>query len=262
MKLPGRLPWAGLAFCLGMICLGLAMGLYRFAAWHWGLAGLGLGLGLGALALEALCRLVSPTLTPALVWGSLLGGAAWALFMALLAPFSGLTWMLVPPFHYLAIMVVFCLAGVAMLVQGPWAGRWPTRPAAGSRMPGAGRLLALVFFLGLAALAALALGLKALYLDAPVTGAAGIKGLLKRPGLVLALLGLGGMTLAGLAAWRPGLAMTRVLPGLGFGLLWAGWAVGMVSAMAPVQQVFSSEALQALFLGAGLWLGIRLTRAG
>ncbi|CAO0820768.1 hypothetical protein DFAR_1870010 [Desulfarculales bacterium] len=67
---------------------------------------------------KRLAARLAPRLTPTLVWGSLLGGTAWGLLLTLLTPVSGLTWVLVAPFHHQALFLSFYLLGVASLACG------------------------------------------------------------------------------------------------------------------------------------------------
>jgi len=247
-----------LALILGLPLLASLAGWYKFAAWRWDLMGLGFLLALLVWLFERLQARLAPGMAPALVWGSLLGGAAWGLLLALLTPFSGLTWVLVAPFHHEALFLGLSLIGVAGLTRGPWAGRWP-RPGRDESLPGAGRLLVFLGLCALMLLAGLHLGLAASLLEAGrQAGPGGVKGLAKSPLAVLWLLGLAGLILAGLAARWPRRALLVWLPGLSFGLLWARLGLSVLSAMEPVQRAFSSEILQLLFLAAACWLGISL----
>ena len=247
-----------LALLGGLPLLALLAGWYKFQAWRWDLGVLGLLLALAVwLGRRALLRL-APELAPALVWGSLLGGAAWGLLLALLAPFSGLTWLLVAPFHQEALFVILCLWATAALLRGPWAGRWP-RPGQGQTLPRAGRLLVLLGMSALLMLALLYLGLQASLMEAgPPPAQGGLKALAKSPVAVLWLLSLGGLGgLAALLGW-PRRVLTQWLPGLGFGLLWARVGQSALSAMEPVQRAFSPEILELLLLLAACWLGLAL----
>jgi hypothetical protein len=248
-----------LAFLVGLPLLAGLAGWYKFQTPRWDLLLLGLGLALLAWLFARLTARLAPALAPALVWGSLLGGAAQALLLALMAPFTGLTWVLVAPFHQEALFLALSLWGVAGLLRGPWAGRWP-RPAAGpDGLPGSGRLLVFLGLCVVALLAALHLGLAASLLEAGSQGGpGGLKGLARNPLLVLWLLGLSSLALAGLAARWPRRALLVWLPGLGFGLLWARVGLSVLSAMEPVQRAFSSEILQVILLAAAVWLGLRL----
>lgn len=251
-----------LALLIGLPLLAALAGWYKFQAWRWDLPTLGLGLVLLVWLFERALTRLAPEHAPALVWGSLLGGAAWGLLLALLTPFSGLTWVLVAPFHHEALFVALGLMGTACLLRGPWAGRWPRYHAGQASLPRAWRLLIFLGLCGILTLAALYVGLQASLLEAGGQAApGGLKGLAKSPVAVLWLLGLGGLSLAALLARWPGRALTQWLPGLGFGLLWARVGLSVVSAMEPVQRAFSAEILQLLFLAAATWLGLRLTRA-
>lgn len=252
---------ASLALIVGLPLLALLAGWYKFQAWRWELPALGLGLALLVWLFERAVARLAPAHAPALVWGSLLGGAAWGLLLTLLSPFSGLTWVLVAPFHHEALFVALALMGAASLLRGPWAGRWP-RPTGEQSLPRAWRLLAFLGLCGLVLLAALHVGLHASLLEDPGQAApGGLKGLAKSPTAVLWLLGLGAFGLAALLALQPGRALTQWLPGLCFGLLWARLGIGALSAMEPVQRAFSAEILQLLYLAAAAWLGLRLARA-
>lgn len=247
-----------LAFLVGLPLMAGLAGWYKFQSWRWPLVLLGLSLALAAWVFRRLVGRLAPALAPALVWGSLLGGAAWGLLQALMSPFTGLTWVLVAPFHHEALFLGLSLMGVAGLVRGPWAGRWP-RLGAQTVLPGAGRLLVFLGLCVLLLLAALHLGLAASLLEAGAQGGpGGLKGLLKSPLALLWLLGLAGLGLAGLAARWPGRVLLVWLPGLGWGLMWARVGLGVLSAMEPVQQAFSAEILQLLFLAAAAWLGLCL----
>ncbi|MFH1036111.1 MAG: hypothetical protein V1806_16540 [Pseudomonadota bacterium] len=249
---------ASLSILVGLPALAGLAGWYKFQAWRWELVLLGFSLALAAWLWARLVARLAPALAPALVWGSLLGGGAWAVLLALLAPFTGLTWVLVPPFHQQALFLAFSLVAVAVLTRGPWAGRWP-RPAEAPAAPlGSGRLLICLGLAALLMLAALHLGLAASLLEVAGQSGGGLKGLAKSPLSVLWLLGLAGLGLAGLTALWPGRVLLSWLPGLGFGLLWARLGLAVLSAMEPVQRAFSPEILQLLCLAAATWLGLRL----
>ncbi|MBI5523621.1 MAG: hypothetical protein HY910_13410 [Desulfarculus sp.] len=251
-----------LAPLIGLPLLALLAGWYKFQAWRWDLLALGLGLALLVWLFGRAVARLAPEQAPALVWGSLLGGAAWGLLLALLTPFSGLTWVLVAPFHHEAMFVALALMGVASLLRGPWAGRWPRAGGGQQSLPKAWRLLIFLGLGGLLLLAALHVGLQAALLEAGGQAApGGLKGLAKSPAAVLWLLGLGGLGLAAVLARWPGRALTQWLPALGFGLLWARVGLSVASAMEPVQRAFSAEILQLLFLAAATWLGLCLTKA-
>jgi hypothetical protein len=248
-----------LPFIVGLAGLAGLAGWYKFGAWRWDLVFLGLGLGLAAWLCRHLTARLAPALAPALVWGSLLGGAAWQLLLALLTPFSGLTWVLVAPFHQEALFLSLSLLGVAGLIRGPLSGRWPRPGLAAAALPGSGRLLIFLGLCVLLLLAALHLGLAASLLETGrQAGPAGLKGLAKSPLAMLWLLGLLGLALAAAAARWPGRVLLVWLPGLGFGLLWARVGLSVLSAMEPVQRAFSSEILQLLLLAAACWLGLSL----
>lgn len=261
--MPRRLAKAALAFLappLGLGALALLAGWYKFGGLRPALALLGGLLGLLVWGFRGLGSWLAPGLGPALVWGSLLGGAAQAALLTLLRPFTGLTWVLLPPYHHQVIFVLLALLGALALLKGPWAGRWP-RAREGQALPGGGRLLLLAGGAGLLVVLALALGLEASLGPGGLAGPGvlgGIKGLAKNPRAVLWGLALAGGLGLGLAAWRPGRLLTVWLPGLGFGLLWARLGLETVAAMEPVLHLFSGEVLQLLFLTAATWLGLGL----
>ncbi len=250
--------WAALT---ALPALALLAGWQKFGVLRPGLLTLGAAAAAAACGLRLVQRLLAPGLGPAFLWGSLAGGAAQAALMALLVPFSGLTWMLVAPFHLDAVFVGLAACASAALLRGPLAGRWP-RGGPGRQPDGAGRGLALLLAWSALALAALAVGLAALTLDAPTPAAAGLKGLVKSPGLLHWALALAGLGAAAATFWRPGFMLLVFWPGAGFGLLWGGWVVRLMSAMEPLQAAMGPEVLQALALASCLWLGWALAAEG
>ena len=230
--------------------LGLAAGVYRGGGLNWEPALVGLLLSLACALFELARGFWSPGSGPRLLGATLLGYLAWLLLKLLLEHFSGLTWMLLAPFHHAALLVI-CVILAALVLPGRADWSFYKPPV----LPG--RLGWLLLVAGVALLAGLAVGLKAVTLGQAADTAAGLKGIIKNPALLLVLLGLGGAGLGLLARWRP-LWLLRLAMALGFGLIWAGMGLDMVSAMAPLMERLGSEIIQLLFLSAACGLGLRL----
>jgi hypothetical protein len=235
----------------GLPAMGLLAGFYRLGRFSWEslvLAGaLALACGLFELAR---CRLDRES-GPRLILGTLLGGLAWGLLLALLKPFSGLTWMLIAPFHQAAIFLICAsLASILLPARLP---AWLQVQQNVSK-----NLLWLLLIAGLVLFAGLAVGLKAMTLGQAGGSAGGLKGLIKNPALLLFLLGASGIALGALAAKKP-VWLLRLAGALAYGLLWAGFGLDAVSAMAPILERFGSELMQMLFLAAATGMGLKLS---
>ncbi len=242
--------WAWLL--LGLPGLGLAAGIYRFGSLNWASASLGVFLTL-MLGIFDLARMrLAPDSGPRLLWGSLAGAAAWTFFRAMLEPFSGLTWMLVAPFHQ-AAMLLICMLLATLLIPRDWPPAQALKPKTGWR------LMLLLGLGGLMIMAGLAMGIKALTLDGAADPPPGIKGLIKNPSLLLVCFGLAGCGLCGLARYRPAWLVFNLIPVAAYGLAWAGVGLDLVSAMHPLIETVSREVMQFMFLMAALSMGLRLS---
>jgi hypothetical protein len=242
--------WVWLGICLPAI--GLAAGFYRFGSLSWEPLGLGVFLALLLAGFDILRLRLAPDSGGRLLWGSLAGGAAWIFISAMLAPFSGLTWMLVAPYHHTAILLV-CMLLATVLMPKNWPPEQPIKSTAGWR------LLLLLGLGGVMILAGLAMGIKALSLDSAAPQVQGIKGLIKNPSLLLLCFGLAGCGLCGLARMRPAWLIFKLIPVLAYGLLWAGVGLDISSAMTPLVESVSVEVLQLMFLLSAFSLGLRLS---